>query len=233
MSTAEDPQGIGENLTRIGMTGDEIRIWQTLAEVSRSIVGLPRLHPMEEEETSRSLHDLQSRLLERPGLRAMGWPGPHPHDDQEELEELIAQGRRNLVELGMTEAELDAWNALASVAGAMLQLPELYPLQAEEIAHDFHKLQSRLLARPVFRAAGWEDETPDPGSIPGPRVSRETLAALGMTDQEVAAWESLAGVADRIYQLPTVYPGERRETQHDLHSIELRLMARPALRNIV
>jgi len=232
MSTTEDPQAISEKLTQIGMTDGEIRIWQTLTEVSDSIDGLPRLHPMEEEETSRSLHDLQSRLSERPGLRAMGWPGSPPHNNQQDLQELIARGRRNLVELGMTEAELDVWYALAPVAGAMLELPELYPMQKEEIAHDFHKLQSRLLARPVFRAAGWEGQTPDPEVIPTPRVSKEGLTALGMTDTEVAAWERLADIANRIYQLPTVYLWERRETQHDLHNIELRLMARPALRRI-
>jgi hypothetical protein len=232
MSTAEGPQIIKEKLTKIGMTDGEIRIWQTLTEVSDLIDGLPRLHPMEEEETSRSLHDLQSRLSERPGLRALGWPGPHPHNNQQKLKELIAIGRSNLVELGMTEAELDVWYALAPVAGAMLELPELYPMQKEEIAHDFHKLQSRLLARPVFRAAEWEGETPDPDATPNPQVSKEIMTAVGMTDQEVAAWESLAGIATRMYQLPTVYLWERWETQHDFHDIELRLIVRPTLRSI-
>lgn len=231
MSTTEGPQVIKVKLTQVGMTDEEIRIWQTLTQVSASMSGLPRLHPMEEEETSRSLHDLQSRLSERPGLRAMGWPGPHPND-QGKLEELIAQGRRNLVELGMSEAELDVWHALAPVAGAMLELPELYPMQREEIAHDFHKLQSRLLARPVFRTAGWESQTPHPEVILSPRPSKEILTTLGMTDEEVDAWEGLADIANRMYQLPTVYLWERRETQHDFHSIELHLMVRPALRGI-
>jgi hypothetical protein len=231
MSTTGGPQVIREKLTQIGMVDDEVRIWQVLTEVSDSINGLPRLHPMEEEEISRSLHDLQSRLSERPGLRAMGWPGPFPNN-QQELEELIARSRTNLVKLGMTEAELDVWYALASVAGTMLELPELCPMQREEIAHDFHKLQSRLLARPVFRAAGWNDQTPDPQVILSPQVSKENFTALGMTDEEVGAWERLANIANRMYQLPTVYLGERTETQHDFHSIELRLMARPTLRRI-
>ena len=229
MSTTEGSQGIKVKSTQISMTDDEIRIWRTLTQVSDSINGLPQLHPMEEEETSRILHDLQSRLSERPGLRAMGWPGPLPNN-QRELEEVAAQGRRNLVNLGMTEAELDIWYALARVAGAMLGLPELYPMQQEEIAHDFHKLQSRLLARPVFRAAGWEGQAPDPEVSPSPQFSKATLTALGMTDEEVAAWENLAGIANRMYQLPTVYLWERQETQHDFHSIELRLIGRPALR---
>jgi hypothetical protein len=103
-------------------------------------------------------------------------------------------------------------------------------MQKEEIAHDFHKLQSRLLARPVIRAAGWEGKTPDPEEVPSPQFSKATLTALGMTDEEVAAWENLAGIANRMYELPTVYLWERRETQHDFHNIELRLIARLALR---
>ena len=225
MSTSEDPQVIGEKPTQIGMTDKEIRIWQTLTKVSDSINGLEQLHPMKEEETYRGLHDLQILLSERPGLRALGWPQPFTEDE-------IHNQRENLVELGMTQAELDVWYALGSVAGTMLYLPELYPMQREETAHDFHKLQSRLLARPVFRAAGLKDQTPGQQVISSPQVSKDTSSALGMTDKEVAAWESLAGVANQIYLLPTVYTWERRETQHDLHHIELRLLARPSLRSI-
>src|SRR5918993_1339942 len=174
MSTSEDPQVISENLVELGMTNKEIRIWQTLTKVSDSINGLGQLHPMKEEETYRGLHDLQILLSERPGLRALGWPRPHTEDE-------INNQRENLVELGMTQAELDVWYALGSVAGTMLYFPELYPMQQEEMAHDFHKLQSRLLARPVFRAAGLEDQTPDPQVISSPQVSKDSLSALGMT----------------------------------------------------
>jgi hypothetical protein len=225
MSTSQDPQVISEKLTQIGMIDKEIRIWQTLTKVSDSITGLEQLHPMKEEETYRGLHDLQVLLSERPGLRALGWPHPFTEDE-------IKNQRGNLVELGMSQAELDVWYALAPVAGTMLALPELYPVQREETAHDFHKLQSRLLARPIFRAAGWENQTPDPEVISTPRVSKESLTALGMTDEAVRAWEMLTDIANQIYQLPTVYLWERRETQHDFHTIELRLMARPSLRRI-
>jgi hypothetical protein len=61
--------------------------------------------------------------------------------------------------LGMTAEEQDLWSALASVAGRMLQLPELHPMERHEAAHDFHKLQVRLLARPGLRAAGWPRPT--------------------------------------------------------------------------
>jgi hypothetical protein len=67
----------------------------------------------------------------------------------------IHPDREPLAALGMTEVELDIWYALADVAGRMLQLPTLHPMEEHETAHDFHKLQSRLLARPGLRAAGW------------------------------------------------------------------------------
>jgi hypothetical protein len=61
--------------------------------------------------------------------------------------------------LGMTDEEQNLWDALAAVAGRMLQLPDLHPMEQHEVAHDFHKLQLRLLARPGLRAAGWPRPT--------------------------------------------------------------------------
>ena len=57
--------------------------------------------------------------------------------------------------MGMTAEELELWGAVAAVAARMLQLPELHPMERHEVAHDLHKLQLRLLARPALRAAGW------------------------------------------------------------------------------
>jgi hypothetical protein len=228
MSTSEDPQVLSEKLTQIGMTDSEKRIWRSLIEVFDSMYELPPLHKAKYEETYRALHDLQTALLERPGLRALGWPLPATDDE-------INNQRENLIKLGMTQAELEVW--YAPVAGTLMGLPELYPMEREETAHAIHKLQTRLLARPVFRASGWESPTPDaPPYLRGPEVisssliSKDGLTALGMIDDEVQAWEELADLANRIYQLPSVYLWERRETQHDLHNLELRLLARPSLR---
>jgi hypothetical protein len=228
MSTSEDPQVLSEKLTQIGMTDSEKRIWRSLIEVFDSMYELPPLHKAKYEETYRALHDLQTALLERPGLRALGWPLPATDDE-------INNQRENLIKLGMTQAELEVW--YAPVAGTLMELPELYPMEREETAHAIHKLQTRLLARPVFRAFGWESPTPDaPPYRRGPRVisssliSKDGLTALGMIDDEVQAWEELADLANRIYQLPPVYLWERHETQHDLHNLELRLLARPSLR---
>jgi hypothetical protein len=68
-------------------------------------------------------------------------------------------GRESLAKLGMTEAELDVWYALADVASQMYKLPTLHPMEWHETCHEIHKLQSRLQARPGLRATGWPRKT--------------------------------------------------------------------------
>lgn len=64
------------NLVEFGMTDDEIDLWEKLADVAGRFLALPVLHPMEQQEAVHDLHNLQARLLGRPGLRAIGWPRP-------------------------------------------------------------------------------------------------------------------------------------------------------------
>jgi superfamily I DNA/RNA helicase len=163
------------------------------------------------------------------------WPEPPNWKQLSPLEkkEVTALVKKNLEELGTTPAELAAWYALGNAAGNTCGLPELHPMQKEECVHTFHKLQARLLARPGLRAAGRENRTPDSNTIPKTLVLRESLTALGMTNKEIEAWESLARAANHIHQLPEVYPEEHRESQQDCHDIELRLLARPALRAVL
>jgi hypothetical protein len=67
--------------------------------------------------------------------------------------------RERLLAFGMTEDEVEIWFALAEVAGRTMNLPVLHPMEQQETASDFHRLQSRILARPGMRAQGW----PAPG----------------------------------------------------------------------
>ena len=70
-----DPGGGGrERLARFGMTPEEIEAWEALGHVAGRLLALPVLHPNERQETVIDVPPLQSRLLARPGLRAMGWP---------------------------------------------------------------------------------------------------------------------------------------------------------------
>jgi hypothetical protein len=66
-----------------------------------------------------------------------------------------ARSIARLREFGMTEEELDLWRTLGTVAGRFLALPVLHPLERTEATADFHRIQTRLLARPGLRAAGW------------------------------------------------------------------------------
>lgn len=225
----EDTQAARDRLTQTGMTAAEINVYEVLTRVAILASELPLLHPMEIEESTHILHDLGARLFERPGLRANLWPNPPRPVTKQDIDNV----RENLKTLGMSEAELDAWYSLGSVAGLMVsQLPELYPMQSEETAHAFHRLQSRLLARPVIRAVKGHTPVLDSEVIPEPRITGNTPALIGLVGKEVEAWENLLSVASRVYALPSVYVGERREAQHDFDELELRLMARPAFRTI-
>ena len=64
-------------------------------------------------------------------------------------------GTNELRTVGMTQEEVDVFDALAKVANQMLALSVLHQMEREEICHDIHKLQLRLLARPGLRALGW------------------------------------------------------------------------------
>lgn len=59
-----------------------------------------------------------------------------------------------------------------------------------------------------------------------------TMAKLKtrLTEAEQVAFDRLARAADAILQLPVLHPSEQVETERDLHSLQMRLLARPELR---
>lgn len=64
----------------------------------------------------------------------------------------FAAEKERMVSLGMTEAEADCWIKVAEAAGAFLRLPELHPMDKQEVATAFHVVQNKLLSRPTYRA---------------------------------------------------------------------------------
>jgi hypothetical protein len=52
---------------------------------------------------------------------------------------------------GMTEAEAECWELAGELAGKLLALPELHPMDRQETAHVIHMIQYRLLSRPTYR----------------------------------------------------------------------------------
>ncbi len=61
----------------------------------------------------------------------------------------------------LTPAEVEAFTKLAEAASLILKLPVLHPMEREEVCHDIHHLQMRILARPGLRVLGWPNTTDD------------------------------------------------------------------------
>lgn len=59
--------------------------------------------------------------------------------------------RQAVIAAGMTEAEADCWALAAELAGKFFALPELHPMDKQEIATAIHVVQHRLLSRPTYR----------------------------------------------------------------------------------
>ena len=50
----------------------------------------------------------------------------------------------DLKRFGMTDEEIALWTVVAAAAGRMLALPKLHPMERDETATDFHRIQLRL-----------------------------------------------------------------------------------------
>lgn len=76
-----------------------------------------------------------------------------PKLSDEEIERLNSdEVQKDLVKgVGMTDAEADCWLAAAKVAGLFFELPELHPMDQQEIASAVHIIQNKLLSRPTYR----------------------------------------------------------------------------------
>jgi hypothetical protein len=62
-----------------------------------------------------------------------------------------ADEKARVMSLGMTQGEADCWMLTAQAAGAFFALPELHPMDRQEVATAIHVLQNKLLGRPVYR----------------------------------------------------------------------------------
>jgi hypothetical protein len=66
-------------------------------------------------------------------------------DEQRKLD------RKSVLAAGLTEAEADCWELAAELAGKLFELPQLHPMDRQEIATAIHVVQYRLLSRPTYR----------------------------------------------------------------------------------
>jgi hypothetical protein len=52
---------------------------------------------------------------------------------------------------GMTAEEAACWAVTAEAAGKFFALPELHPMDRQEVASAIHIIQNKLLSRPTYR----------------------------------------------------------------------------------
>lgn len=62
-----------------------------------------------------------------------------------------AAEKERVLAVGMTDAEAECWLFSAQAAGAFFSLPELHPMDRQEVASAIHILQNKLLSRPTYR----------------------------------------------------------------------------------
>jgi hypothetical protein len=71
--------------------------------------------------------------------------------DDKAVDEQLKRDRQFVLNCGMTEAEADCWELIARIAGKYFSLPEIHPMDRQEIASAIHVIQNKLLSRPTYR----------------------------------------------------------------------------------
>ena len=66
-------------------------------------------------------------------------------------EESRSKDEEFVMAAGMTEDEAECWKKLAEAAGAFFELPELHPMDRQEVASAIHIVQNKLRGRPTYR----------------------------------------------------------------------------------
>ncbi|MEL6108288.1 MAG: hypothetical protein AAFU85_19860 [Planctomycetota bacterium] len=56
-----------------------------------------------------------------------------------------------VIAAGLTKEEAECWTKMAEAAGAFFKLPELHPIDRQEVASAIHIVQNKLLGRPTYR----------------------------------------------------------------------------------
>lgn len=74
----------------------------------------------------------------------------HATDDQEKPGP-DSRDRQFVMGAGMTEGEAECWALAAKTAGAFFALPELHPMDKQEVTIAIHIIQNKLLSRPTYR----------------------------------------------------------------------------------
>jgi hypothetical protein len=90
------------------------------------------------------------RLTAEVGLLAGLAPASAAADESRDEKERKAD-RERVIAAGMTADEAECWETVAEAAGKFFALPELHPMDKQEVATAIHVIQHKLLARPTYR----------------------------------------------------------------------------------
>ncbi len=85
------------------------------------------------------------------GLIAALVPGQRDAAAQAKASDVPDTERGRMIAVGMTEDEADCWVIAAKLAGKFFDLPELHPMDKQEVATAIHVIQNKLLGRPSYR----------------------------------------------------------------------------------
>ena len=85
------------------------------------------------------------------GVLAALAPGAGGARAAEQPDDALKIDRECVVRSGMTEDEADCWELAARLAGKFFELPQLHPMDKQEVATAIHVIQNKLLSRPTYR----------------------------------------------------------------------------------
>lgn len=85
------------------------------------------------------------------GLLTLLAPGEAPAAGKDSAPDSTKVDRQSVIAAGLTEAEADCWELSGKLAGKLFELPQLHPMDRQEIAEAIHIVQYRLLSRPTYR----------------------------------------------------------------------------------
>jgi hypothetical protein len=87
-------------------------------------------------------------ILQQAALGVYALPGQGSDDPPQKVGKT---DRDFVMEAGMTADEAECWELIAKAAGKFFELPQLHPMDKQEVASAIHIVQNKLLSRPTYR----------------------------------------------------------------------------------
>jgi hypothetical protein len=79
-------------------------------------------------------------------------------------------------------------------------------------------------------AAGGAADAADGGEAEELKITRDSMLASGLTEDEADCWELARKLAGKFFKLPELHPMDKQEIASAIYGIQLHLLSRPTLR---